>query len=53
MKQIPFLLGIIISYIYSLLASFFMILYFRNKKRTNFFVKLITTFHLSFLFFMS
>ena len=53
MKKIPFLLSIIISYIYSLLASFLMILYFRNKKRTNFFVKLITTIHLSFLFFMS
>ena len=53
MKKIPFLLSIIISYIYSLLASFLIIRYFRNKKRTNFFVKLITTIHFSFLFFMS
>ena len=53
MKKIPFLLSIIISYIYSLLTSFLIIRYFRNKKRTNFFVKLITTIHFSFLFFMS
>ena len=49
----PFLHTMIISYIYSILISFFIIKYFRKKERTNFFVKLITTFHLSLFFFIA
>lgn len=49
----PFLHYMIISYIYSILISFFIIKYFRKKERTNFFVKLITTFHLSLFFFIA
>lgn len=50
--KIPFLPGILINYIYSLIISFSIIMYFRKKEKTNIFIILITSFHLSFLFFM-
>lgn len=49
---IPSYLGLIISYIYSLLISFFLLKYFQNMEKTNKFIFCVSVLHLSFFFLM-